>query len=290
MIRPYVSALALCLGLAPGFLQAQPGEFTQHNLLVNGISRSFWLYEPSTRQPGEMLPLVLAQHGGGGTANGFATRTGLIQMAEQEGYVLIAPQGLGAEAAWRHSDDPATMTKKAMREAGDDMAFFAVLHSQVIPQLNVDASRIYGVGLSAGGMMTYRIACQRPGGLTLKAIGVVSTTMTVAPETCDGAGVSVFHIHGSDDTRVDYDGGGGGLFTSVAYPPVEVGLYHFGNENLCARQSQVPGPASDTQEWQAVCPNGTEITLDYVNGGVHGWFDTPSVDATQQITAFFARH
>lgn len=263
---------------------AGDGTLTQHSLTVNGVARTYWHYDPpGPNAPG--LPLILAFHGGGGSGS-FVQGKGLVALAAADGAILIAPDGL--LGSWRHTDDPAAITRAAYRDAGDDLALVAALAATVLPTLGHDPARQYLTGFSAGGMMAYRVACQRPGGLAVAGLAAVSATMTVAPASCPGAlGVPLLHMHGSADTNVPYLGGGSN--TTATYPAVSVGFGHFRAANACGPQVEVlPRPAPDTQEWRGVCAGGVGVAFDWVNGGTHAWFTPPSLDATARLAAFFA--
>lgn len=258
------------------------GALTQHSLAVNGVARTYFHYSPSLRQPGEVLPLLFAMHGGGGSADGFTRKNGFLDAAEDLGFVIVAPQGLGDSPAWRHTDDPDALTPKARREAGDDVAFFAALHAEVLPSLGV--SKLFGAGVSAGGMMLYRVAGQRPGGMKLHAFGVCSSTMTIAPSLAPGAdGTHLIHLHGTSDDRVPFDGGGNGMFSGVVYPPVMDGIDHWVAANGAPPLARQPNPASGWREDATVSPDGVRVALRRKTGGEHQWYP----EATDMVLDFF---
>lgn len=277
-----LAALILCaLSLASAAIAGQ-GVLTRHALNVDGVSRSYWLYEPSGRA-GEVLPLVVAFHGGGGQADRFVTRAGLVAAAEREGFMLLAPQGLAE--SWRYArPEDGTMSRKAETQAGDDLAFMAALAAAVIPGLNVEAE-FHLAGLSAGGMMAYYVACERPGGMRVATLVAISTTMNV--RACPRAqGVSLMHVYGTADTNVPWSGGGGSFFTSENYRPIPEGLNAFLVANGCDPIGPELLPPGD---YAATCTS-EDMRLTIVARGEHGWFFVPELDATGRLAAFIRAH
>lgn len=289
-MRPIL--LALALALAPLAAFAGLGTLTQHAITVDGVQRTYCALTPSGAVPGVPLPVIIALHGGGGTACTFVgpNKTNLAGYANANGFLLIAPQGL--DGSWRHADaEDGSITRNAIRDAGDDLAFFAAIQATVIPAEGGDPARLYVTGVSAGGMMAYRLACQTPGGMQVRAIAVVATTMTLPPSKCpDAAGLSVLHIHGDADTRVPLAGGGGGLFSGVDYPPVWIGLDHIQTSDGCATAAIVPRPAPGVTARRASCPDGREVAFWVVAGGPHDWDVSPYLNETSRVLAFFLSH
>lgn len=261
---------------------AMPGEAqTRHTLTVNGVQRAYWLFEPTTRDPA--APLIMALHGGGMEPDRYVTRTGLDDVAEAMGAVILAPEGLSD--SWRYGG---TLARQARLYAGDDVAFFAALNATVIPA--IAAPRTVIVGVSAGGMMGYRAVCD--GLIEADALAVVAGTMNVT--ACPGAaGVRLLHVHGAIDAKVPYAGGATAESAREAnYRPVEAGLFLFAGANGCT----IALPASYTQltptaeEYRFTCPAGAEVTLVYVRDGGHDWFALPLLDTTARVAAFLAQH
>ena len=93
------------------------------------------------------MPLVLAFHG---LAEGSAIHvqhTEYIPLAEEGGFAVVFPQGLGAVPAWNTG------------LASADVAMVGDLLDQLEADLCIDTNRIYASGLSLGGFMTSSLAC-----------------------------------------------------------------------------------------------------------------------------------
>jgi polyhydroxybutyrate depolymerase len=60
----------------------------------DGVARTFHVHLPeSYYQSNERLPLLLALHGGGGSADNFEEQSGLNNKADQSGFILVYPDG-----------------------------------------------------------------------------------------------------------------------------------------------------------------------------------------------------
>ena len=269
---------------------AQSGSFGQFSTQIGGVTRTFWALVPPGLDPDEVRPVIFALHGGSGTAEAFLSKTGLVDRALSEGFVLIAPQGL--DGHWRHADaTSAAITPAALRHAGDDLAFLAELGRLAVAQFRGDPARFYGTGVSAGGMMLYRLACQEPEGFQLRAIAVVASAMTIPETECPFArGTSLLHMHGDADTRVPLNGGpGGGIFAGVVYPPAGNGSDFFWAANGCMPE-KIFVPFSGVTEYRTGCPRQRQVVFDHVRGGTHDWDLSSGFSETGHVVAFLLSH
>jgi polyhydroxybutyrate depolymerase len=172
--------------------------------------------------------------------------------------------------------------------------------------LALDPSRIYVAGISNGGMLAYRLACDTA---IFAAVVAVSTTMLgdcPAPEP-----ISVLHIHGTADETVPYAGGPGrwdgagreGVPATVDGPAVPDLARRWRQIDRCAAP-QTSTEATVTTE-TASCPGGRAVTLITIAGAGHQWpgsrqraagrllgLDPPAteLDATATGWQFFASH
>lgn len=282
------------------------GALQERTIKVGALTRSYYIYAPANKKSGAM-PLVVAFHGGGGGALQFAERMKLVDMAQRHGMILVVPQGQGAggndeggAGSWNAAST--TPTGYAERKNVDDIGFVKALIGTVSSEYKVDPRRIYAVGYSKGGMMAYHAACTLKGAFT--AIAVVSATLSSA--TCAyPAGVSVLHIHGTDDQNVPFAGGAGEFTARRAnWPPVSSGLALFKSGNACAAKASESQPASDTSCSTQNCGGNETVELCLVKGGGHGWPGSPPAkwqvrrnvyvsqkfNATEYIANFLASH
>lgn len=222
--------------------------------------RTAIVYHPASAGPG--APLVIVLHGASGSAEQARKSFGWDEMAERFGFVVAYADGLdgrwNAGFCCRRSDSPKV----------DDVAFMHDLRERLIADDDVDPRRVFAIGASNGGMLTYAWACTRPGDLA--GIGVVSAALTVpcpAP-----APISVVAIHGADDKVVPFGGGMsvGGPGNNLVYPSVVKSLTPFLVAAACPPKPEVDrDPPATIATWR--CADGRQVVSDLIDGEGHGW-------------------
>ena len=134
-----------------------------------------------------------------GSADQAEKTYGWNDEADREHFLVAYPDGLNR--AWNTGGG---CCGQSASQNVDDVGFITAMISQIEQEADVDASRIYATGISNGGIMSYALACQTA---IFAAIGPDSATqLGDCPHPNQ---VSVIHIHGTDDTRIRYNGGEG---------------------------------------------------------------------------------
>ena len=139
----------------------------------------------------------------------------------------------------------------------------------------VDPNRVYATGISNGGMMAYRLACDTN---VFAAIGPDAATML--GDCPRPAPVSIIHLHGSADRNIPYDGSPGDGVANIDGPPVPDVITSWRTVDRCQ-----PARNQDTTS-VADCADGRTVELEVFVGAGHQWLP----GATDTIWAFFARH
>ncbi len=174
-----------------------PGTTTRL-LESGGFQRTYLLDTPGGSAPHAGRPLLILLHGGGGTADSLDKQTGgLPALADAAGYVVARPQGLN-----RQWNDGREVNKDV-----DDVAFISAMVDDIASRQSIDRGRLYAAGISNGGFMSGRLACEAD--LGIAAIAQVAATLSVDTDaTCNpGHPVSVLAILGRADPIVPYAGG-----------------------------------------------------------------------------------
>jgi polyhydroxybutyrate depolymerase len=298
-------ALALAGCASAGALRAEDGEL--RTIRVAGVERSYVLHLPPTGSSGGPLALVLVLHGAGGNARVIEQQTGFSDEADWRGFAVAYPNGTADEGAEAPSPGrPRLRVWNAGHCCGiasereiDDVGFLRALVEEIARELPIDRRRVYAAGLSNGGMMAYRLACEASD--SFAAVGVVSGAL-VTP-CAPSEPVSVIHFHGTGDHIVPILGGPGWPFRrGFSYPPAETALELWREADGCsgAPQNASPSPGVDLRRY-AACTAGTGIDYYVLEGGKHAW---PGGDgrssllwpiakplaATPVIWEFFASH
>ena len=276
-----------------------PGTSTNH-LESGGAQRTYLLDTPGGSAPSAGRPLLILLHGGGGTADSLDKQTGgLPALANAAGYVVARPQGLN-----RQWNDGREVNKDV-----DDVAFISAMVDDIAARQPIDRGRLYAAGISNGGFMSGRLACEA--GLGIAAIAQVAATLGVDTDaSCNpGRPVSVLAILGRADPIVPYAGGP----VRLPWDDSETGRgIVLGGEAYLLRWVQrdgasapVDGPsiAPDAGSVIATAPSGAEVELVTVEGGGHAWPGgvqylpkivvgpvTDTFSASKLMLEFFDRH
>lgn len=312
-VLPLVAVLALTAGCGlfrdtpqrpeAGAVATAPAGTSTHTVVVDGQDRDFRLYQPANLARSTPVPLVVMLHGALGTGSQAETSYGWNAEADREGFVVAYPDGLSR--TWAVAPD---CCGPPARDGVDDVAFIRQLVDTVADRLPVDRDRVYATGISNGGMLAYRLACDTN---LFAAIGpVAATQLGPCPSP---APTSVIHIHGTADRTVPYAGGPGRRDNGgTGRNPVR--MDGPATPELLARWRTIGGcdaPVTTTSgpvtTSAAGCPDGRAVELITVADAGHQWpgaagpapearrlldLDPPATapNATDTIWRFFEAH
>lgn len=123
-----------------------PGNHTR-TVVVNNISHDYYLYVPQGYQPSEAVALMAVWHGqtlpGQSAVAAQNIRDFWMQTAENNRFIVIAQASTGPSGGWLPSNDAITL---------------ASIIADVQGAYNIENTRIYGWGFSAGGHVMHAIA------------------------------------------------------------------------------------------------------------------------------------
>ncbi|NLJ92232.1 MAG: PHB depolymerase family esterase [Aeromonadales bacterium] len=134
------------------------GRFIAASFSSCAGSRHYKLYIPKDSEQAKPLALVVMLHACSQNADDFAKGTRMNELAEQEPcYVLYPEQSSTDDGAqcWHWYQHEESL------EQGEP-AIIAGLTQQIIQEYNIDASRVYVAGFSAGGAMAINLAALYP--------------------------------------------------------------------------------------------------------------------------------
>jgi polyhydroxybutyrate depolymerase len=291
-------AIAAALHLALVHAEGSPGDSIGH-VEIDGRERTYLVHAPPGYGGKAAMPIVIVLHGGGGSGSGVVRLTGMSVKADRENFLAVYPDGTGPLRTRLLTWNSGNCCGNAMNAKVDDVGFIRAMLDRLQRDYAVDTKRIFVTGISNGGMMAYRLACEISD--RIAAIAPVAGAQNV--ECPAGGPVSVIIFHGTKDQNVLLDGGEprkhfGPLRTdrSVAYA-----ASFWAARNGCTGQRLHQHTAFLRTEGYTGCKDGTAICVNIVENGGHAWpggermsqvLDEPSheVSATDLMWTFFVAH
>ena len=238
-------------------------------LKSGGDLRNYWLVRPEGLEKTKPAPLLMVLHGSAGSGEDMMTVTqrGFERLADKEKFVVVYPDAL--ERRW--NDQGGTV---------DDVGFLLAIVDKLVADGLVDKNRIYVAGISNGGMMAQRLACEQA-----DRIAGIATVAGGLPEplqaTCKPArALPVLVIHGTEDPIVPWSGGAVAGFEDFGkvLSARETAKFWAAN-NRCGDGGVIAAePDRDPKDGTRVkmevfasCPAGAAVKLAAVEGGGHTW-------------------
>lgn len=172
----------------------------------DGYNRTYLLHLPSEYTGTEELPLVIAMHGGFGNAYNLQNQSQLSLKADSENFIVVYPEGLEGVVLGISSWNAGWCCGWSSNNNIDDVGFISTLLDTLLTQYSIDTNRIYATGMSNGGFMSYRLACELSD--RIAAIAPVGASMSMTTCTPQRP-VPTISLHSYLDDNVPYDGGVG---------------------------------------------------------------------------------
>jgi polyhydroxybutyrate depolymerase len=269
------------------------GQSTQ-SIESAGVNRTFNLYRPQGLT--DAAPLVVMLHGAFGNGAQAERDYHWDTEADQGHFLVVYPDGLNR--AW----NAGSCCGRPQQTNVDDVGFITAMVAAIGQQIAIDPAHVYVTGMSNGGMMSLRLACQTD---MFAAIAPVAGTLLT---DCSRAQpTSVLQIHGTADESVPYDGGPGKSLTVDGAPRINgpsVPSVNATWRGIDACGPPVSSTAGSVTTETAGCPDGRTVELISVAGAGHQWpggargplleklgLPEPStaLDATDTIWQFFTQ-
>ena len=272
-----------------------------------GVTRTFRLYVPQEQKAHMPLVLVLHGGGGGGGAMEWLTKEGFNRIADRDGVIIAYPDGI--KHHW--NDGRFDPHARSGDESIDDLGFLRELPKEISASFPVDPKRVYATGISNGGLMSYRLACDAAD--IFAAVAPVAANMSEALATrCKPSKpVSMAIFNGTDDPIMPWKGGPikvlwfdrGAVLSTSATQARWLELDQCASPHENGLVNAVPDDGTAILEHSAQCASKTELDLYEIQGGGHTWPGgepylgkrlignvSRELDANQAIWQFFAKH
>ena len=161
----------LCFAAAlPGAAWAtlSPGLNQNLSLVHDGIPRVYDVLVPAGYDGSVPVPLVVDMHGFISNKDQQRGLSGFVALAQAETFLVAWPQGLFSNGdlaantggpAW-NAGGFCCGDAAPQNQSPDDAGFIRAMVAAIAAEANVNPQRIYITGLSNGGAMTHRLACE----------------------------------------------------------------------------------------------------------------------------------
>lgn len=247
----------------------------------DGRVRRYRLYIPNSVSAGATVPLVIALHGGLGYSSQFEANSGLDGFAESNKFIAVYPDGVGIQpdGTGYQSWNGGYCCGFAATQNIDDVTFIRNLVADLRRTLPINEKRVYAIGHSNGGILSYKLACELSD--VVVAIGVQAGSNVVS--NCHPAfPVSIFHLHGTGDTNVPINGGKGSGVSGTTFVSARSSVDAMVTVDRCSDSTPKSLVATNSDiaalSWTQ-CASNTEVRLVTVKGATHAWMGHPSQTA-----------
>lgn len=253
-------------------------------VLHAGLKRTALVHIPASVDLEAAAPLVLNFHGLTSNAEQQVFFSGMNPKADAEGFIVVYPNGV--QSSW----NAGACCGAAIDQQIDDVGFVRALVAQLSNTLCIDERRIYATGMSNGGFMSHRLACEAAD--LFAAVAPVSAVNGM--DSCTPSRpVPVMMFNGTLDPLVAYNGGG--LFGSA-----EQTFIDWGTRDVCGdapKPGKSNGAASCVQH--ELCDADTSVVFCTFTGMGHCWpgnafcpFGAASTDlsANDEMWEFFSKY
>ncbi|MEM9990441.1 MAG: T9SS type A sorting domain-containing protein [Bacteroidota bacterium] len=170
----------------------------QETLIHDGTVREYFVHVPTNYEADESWPLVINMHGYGSSRVEQMLYSGFNAIADANNFLVVYPQGLPDALGTAHFNayfSPSDI---------DDVGFIDQLIDQLYTDYNLDLKRVYSTGMSNGGFMSYRLACELPERIAAIA-SVTGSMLTIQVDNCEPMRpIPTMQIHGTEDETVPF--------------------------------------------------------------------------------------
>ena len=250
-------------------------------ITVDNVQRQYIVHLPLNYNSSKNYPLLLALHGGTGNAKQFESQSGFDNVADQKGFIVVYPDGLGLFEFSFHIWNSGYITPSLDNGVNDvDFLHSLIIHLESTYPINT--SRIYMTGHSNGAMMTYRMASEYPqlfAGIASVAGSIGGKETPVSPSYTipkPNGSVNIIEIHGLQDTNVLYNGG----YSQTGYNPgqryddsVNQSISFWMTNNNCSTSPTIQNSTDNTISLKSYTGgiNNTRVELVTVTNQNHFW-------------------
>lgn len=241
-------------------------ETINSSITHDGIQREYLLYVPAIYDGNVEVPLLFNFHGYSSNAVEQLFYGDFRSIADTANFIIVHPQGTLDDTGTTH------FNVGWGGSSADDVGYTSALIDSISAMYAIDADRIYSTGMSNGGYMSFKLACE----LSERITAVASVTGAMVPPAITSCSpehmTPILQIHGTADETVPYEG----AIWSASIP--EILDYWVGYNGLIPTPITValpdvsPSDGSTVDKLAYTDDTGCVKVLHFrVNNGSHTW-------------------
>ena len=187
---------------------------------------------PANYDAGTPAPLIVLLHGYTSSGASQDRYMGFSAIADTYGFLLVSPNGDKESGGDKNSFwNASSACCNFFQSNVDDSAYTINIIKKLKADFNIDSNRIYLIGHSNGGFMSYRVAYDHSETIAAVAslAGASHADIRSAPENP----VHILQIHGTNDGTIAYDGA---EIAGNAYPSAKDTVIQWAKYNGCETQ------------------------------------------------------
>lgn len=253
--------------------------------MFDGVRRTYQLYVPKSYDGSKRVPVVFEFHGYGSNAAQQVFYGDFRPLAERDGFLIVAPDGQGAERHFNLTGEPGLQ---------DDLAMVNALLDHIEAGLCVDTRRVYATGMSDGGAMSSFLACHDAG----RFAAFAPVAVVVYPGCTGATAVAITAFAGTADPIVPFIGGQVQCCGGAVVPAAPASMASWAQFDGCAPAFVDDRLSTEVRRrtWSG-CRAGGAVVFYIIDGGGHTWpggipfaslgLTTQQIKATDTIWDFF---
>ena len=261
------------------------------SFIHDGLDRFYLIYKPQSLNENNS-PVLFALHGYGSSAEIHKSYTHYEELAEENRFIVIYPQGYKLESFSINSSSHWNVGAWTAASNINDVDFIDTIIGFLSTKEQINKNRIYSSGMSNGGFMSYHLACN----LSAKIAAIASVTGSMSRETLANCSpnhpTAILQIHGLQDLVVPYVGMG-----DLGMEPIEDVLNYWSNINQCnpERLFAVVDYFNEKGSIDFInyesCSNDVEIKLIRIPSMGHTWpsLNNFNISASEEIWNFLSQ-
>jgi polyhydroxybutyrate depolymerase len=265
LLKTIILGPLIGLGIASSIM-AQDIDFGRGDVLVR---------VPSAYSDSDSYPLVILLHGYSSSGQRIDNYFKVSNLVDDYDFLFVAPDGTQEKSGrqnrfWNASDACCNFFESEV----DDSGYIRSIIDEMKERFNIDERRVFLIGHSNGGFMSFRMSYEHSG--TIAAIASLAGANHLEQREPPPNPVHVLQIHGTNDETIQFQGG---EIRDNRYPSAIRTVRRWADYNDCSNtgtsrelrdlEASLPGHETGVLKFEIGCKDGGSAELWTIASGVH---------------------